>query len=94
MQDPKVINYITEALTGTKDDYFVGNCEWRNGTRSDIVLEPKSSVDLPPIIVEIQHTVNNNFLKRAVGYCLQASSRFGVNPVLLIICVGKLNQEI
>lgn len=94
IQDPKIVNYITEALTGTTDGYFVGNCEWRNRTRSDVVLEPKSSVDLRPIIIEVQSNVNNEFLKRAVGYCLQASSRFDVDPIMLIICVEKLNQEI
>jgi hypothetical protein len=50
VQEPRVINYITEALTKTKNDYFIGNCEWKNGTRSDMVLEPKcSTLDLPPI---------------------------------------------
>lgn len=33
VQDTKVLNYITEALTSTDDDYFVGSCEWKDGTR-------------------------------------------------------------
>ncbi|CEP19293.1 hypothetical protein [Parasitella parasitica] len=95
IQDAKVLNYITEAITGTENDYFVGNCEWKNGTRSDVVLQPKSSsMDLPPIIVEIQHTVNKQFMRRAVGYCLQAYSKFDVEPVLLISCSETLSEEI
>ncbi|EPB87867.1 hypothetical protein HMPREF1544_05396 [Mucor circinelloides 1006PhL] len=58
IQDPTVINYITTTLANTQNDYHVGNSKWSDGTRSDVVLEPKSSVlNLPPIIVEIQHTV-------------------------------------
>ncbi|RCH93419.1 hypothetical protein CU098_010935 [Rhizopus stolonifer] len=49
VQDTKVLSYITKAITSTENDYFVGNCEWKNGTRSDVVLQPKSSsMDLPP----------------------------------------------
>ncbi|KAI9366379.1 hypothetical protein BD770DRAFT_438527 [Pilaira anomala] len=58
LRDPKVINLITESLVKTTDDYFIGNCEWKDGTRSDMVLEPKNAFsDLPPLIVEIQHTI-------------------------------------
>ncbi|KAG2194134.1 hypothetical protein INT47_004204 [Mucor saturninus] len=38
IKDKKTMNLITEALTGTTNDYFVGNCEWDDGTRSDLVL--------------------------------------------------------
>ncbi|CAO3701880.1 unnamed protein product [Rhizopus stolonifer] len=95
VQDAKVLNYITEALISTEDDYFVGNCEWKDGTRSDLVLQPKSSsMDLPPIIVEIQHKVNKKFMRRDVGYCLLANLKFDVEPILLVVCVGTLNEEI
>jgi hypothetical protein len=95
VQDAKVLNYITEAITSTEGNYFVGNCEWKDGTLSDVLLQPKSSsIDLPPIIVEIQYYVNKKFMRRAVGYCLQANSKFDVEPVLLVVCVGTLSEEI
>lgn len=91
---PKVINLITESLVKTTDDYFIGNCEWKDGTRSDMVLEPKNALsDFPLLIVEIQHTVNKAFMKRAVSYCLQAFARYHKDPIILIICVEKLNQD-
>ncbi|KAL9536564.1 hypothetical protein MBANPS3_012560, partial [Mucor bainieri] len=95
IQDPTVINYITTTLANTQDDYYVGNCEWSDGTRSDVVLEPKSSVlNLPPIIVEIQYTVNQLFMKRAVNYCLQAFKRYKVDPIILIVCVNTLHSYV
>ncbi|CAO3633147.1 unnamed protein product [Mucor hiemalis] len=94
LRDPKVVNLITESLVKTTDDYFVGNCEWKDGTRSDMVLEPKNAhSDLPPLIVDIQHTVNKAFMKRAISYCLQAFTRYHKEPTILIICVEKLNQD-
>ncbi|KAI7886884.1 uncharacterized protein EV154DRAFT_521070 [Mucor mucedo] len=94
LRDPKVINLITESLVKTTDDYFIGNCERKDGTRSDMVLEPKNALsDLPPLIVEIQHTFNKAFMKRAVSYCLQAFAICHKDPIILIICVEELNQD-
>lgn len=59
-----------------------------------MVLESKNALsDLPPLIVEIQHTINIAFMKRAVNYCLQAFIRYHNDPITLIICVEKLNQD-
>lgn len=79
---------------GKNNNYFIGNCEWKDGTRSDMVLEPKNALsDLPPLIMEVQHTINKAFMKRAVNYCLQASTIYHNDPIILIICVEKLNQD-
>lgn len=95
LADPKVMNIITQSLTGTSNNYFIGNCEWSNGTRSDMVLEPKSPHSgLPPLIVEVQHTVNLGFMKRAVSYCLQAYMRYDNEPTILIFCVEQLQHDI
>ena len=86
IRDPKAINLIAESLTGTTDHYFIGNCERNDGTRFDMVLEPKSAhSDLLPLILEIQHTVDLAFMKRAVNYCLQASTRYDIEPIILTI---------
>ncbi|KAL4211741.1 hypothetical protein AB4K20DRAFT_2012270 [Rhizopus microsporus] len=95
LADPKVMNIVIQSLTRTNDDYFIGNCEWNNGTRSDMVLEPKSAHSgLPPLILEIQHTVNLAFMKRAVSNCLQAFTRYDSEPTILIICIEQLQEDI
>ncbi|KAI9273213.1 hypothetical protein EDC94DRAFT_644492 [Helicostylum pulchrum] len=74
--------------------YIVGNPEWDNGTRSDVVLEAKSSVlDLPPIIIEIQPTVNSLFIKRAINYSLESFNRHKLDPIVLIICTDTLSSD-
>ena len=65
------------------------------GYLKNSVLELKSSsLDLLPIILEIQYNDNMRFMRRAVDYCLQAFSSYSVESILLIICVRTVHQEI
>ncbi|KAI9243421.1 hypothetical protein BY458DRAFT_561218 [Sporodiniella umbellata] len=94
LRDPKVINLITKSLVETTDNYFVGNCKWEDGIRSNMVLEPKNALsDFPPLIVENRHIINKAFIKRAVNCCLKAFKRYHSDPIILIICVEKLNRD-
>jgi hypothetical protein len=67
------------------DAYRIGDAEWDHGLRSDVVYEPMHvSLDQPPIIVEVQATVNADFMNRAAHYCIMAYCRYKVLPILLI----------
>lgn len=44
--------------------------------------------------MEIQHTINVAFMRKAVNYCLQAFARYTFEPIILIICVEKLHEDI
>ncbi|CEP12604.1 hypothetical protein [Parasitella parasitica] len=81
-----VKNIITRTLMDTNGDaYRIGDAEWDHGLRSDIVYEPMDvSLDQPPIIVEVQATVNADFMNRAAHYCIMAYRRYKVLPILLI----------
>jgi hypothetical protein len=76
------LNIITKALLNTTDEHIPESSEWPNGTRSDVVFVPKSADTGPPIVIEFQRTVDKKFMKRAIGYCLQASKRFGADPTI------------
>lgn len=79
-------NIITKAsLDVNGDAYRIGDTEWDHGLRSDVVYEPMHvSLDQPPIIVEVQATVNADFMNRAAHYCIMAYCRYKVLPILLI----------
>ena len=56
------------------------DCEWING-RGDVVFAPIiQSADLPPIVVEIQNTVDTEFIRRIMNYCWNAQSKFDMKP--------------
>ncbi|KAL0078180.1 hypothetical protein J3Q64DRAFT_1757166 [Phycomyces blakesleeanus] len=91
-RDPLVVNIITKALLNIEDRYLPESTDWPNGTHSDVVLVPKSTdSSLAPIIIEFQQVVDKKFMKRAVGYCLQAYKRFEIEPILLVICIKSLS---
>ncbi|KAI9009953.1 hypothetical protein CLU79DRAFT_710911 [Phycomyces nitens] len=92
IRDPKIISIITDTLSNVQGDYAIGDSEWDNGTRSDIVLEAKSpTLELFPIIIEIQHTVNSLFMKRVIGYSFQDFERYRLDHIVLIICTKTLS---
>ncbi|CAO3614987.1 unnamed protein product [Cunninghamella blakesleeana] len=93
-RNPSVVKIISSALIDNNhNDYIVGESEWPNGCRSDLVLEPKALLGLPPIIIEFQQSVNKVFLKRVIQYSLQAYNRYQVDPIVLIVCLKTFQQS-
>ncbi|KAI8977227.1 hypothetical protein BDF20DRAFT_820962, partial [Mycotypha africana] len=86
LKHPDVRSIITRALMDTNGDaYRIGDSKWDHGLRSDVVYEPMHvSFDQPPIIVEVQATVNADFMNRVAHYCIMAYRRYKVLPILLI----------
>jgi hypothetical protein len=95
VRNPIIVNIITKTLLNSQDEYIPGESEWDDGTRSDLVLEPKTPLlHLPPIVVEFQHTVNIPFIKRAINYCLKAYNRYQNDPICLIVCIDTLSVDV
>ncbi|KAJ8656906.1 hypothetical protein O0I10_007503 [Lichtheimia ornata] len=95
ISNPAVFNIITRYILNCNNDYDVGNCEWSDGSRSDIVLVPKATtLDLPPLIIEIQQRVDVKFMKRVIKYALEAYKRYQRDPIILIICVDTVHDDV
>ncbi|KAK4520628.1 uncharacterized protein ATC70_006506 [Mucor velutinosus] len=86
LKHPFVKNIITVAILDVNgDNYRVGDAEWPDGSRSDVLYEPLDrSLKQSPIIVEVQRTVDVNFMARVVHYYVMAYRRYQVFPVLLV----------
>ena len=93
-RQPLVLNIITKYILNITNEYIPESCEWANGTRSDVVLVPKSVDTCPTIVFEFQGTVDKKSMKRAVGYCLQASKRFGTNPTISMVCIESVQDSV
>lgn len=61
---------------------------------SDVVFVPKSVDTGPTIVIEFQRAVDKKFMRRAIGYCLQGSKRFGTNPAILIVCIESIQGSV
>ncbi|KAG1448618.1 hypothetical protein G6F46_011302 [Rhizopus delemar] len=70
--------------------------EWANLMKSDVVYAPIShrDRDLPPILVEIQHTMNMKFYLRVNEYCLQILKEYPVAPIVVVVCINSTTQDI
>lgn len=79
---------VVKTVTGVDgDSYPVGECEWQDCSRSDVVYTSKNNT-LLPIIIEVQHTVNLSFIKRAIKYCTLAFKRQNTLPTIVIFCIN------
>ena len=70
--------------------------EWPNLMKSDVVYEPFSYKNrcLPPVLIEIQHTVDLKCYQRVIQYCLQMIKRYPVLPIVIIIGITNTTQDI
>lgn len=79
-----------------KEKYIAVTTEWPNLMKSD-VLYASSNIknnSLPPILVEIQHTVNLQFYRRVNEYCLQIIKEYHIPPIVVAICINETTQNI
>ncbi|KAG1144952.1 hypothetical protein G6F38_005988 [Rhizopus arrhizus] len=85
-----VKSVATKAIVDIDGDaYRIGDAEWDDGTRSDVLYEPVNEfLQQPPIIVEVQTTVDAEFMNRAVHYCVMAYRRYKTLPTLLIFATN------
>ncbi|KAG0929667.1 hypothetical protein G6F57_012291 [Rhizopus arrhizus] len=95
-QNQFTIDLITTSLLSSPSGtYTIGGNMFIDGTECDILYIPHSAdlANLPPVIVEIQHTVTREFMCRAVQYCLNVYKRFHVLPILFIVCISKTESK-
>ncbi|KAI8329859.1 hypothetical protein BC941DRAFT_486844, partial [Chlamydoabsidia padenii] len=98
LQEKDVVNIIVENLIGLegRDHYNPWPPQWPNGKISDIVYMPAYDAPrkYPPIIVEIQHTVDVAFMFRLMSYCQQLFRQQKIVPVVLIFVVSQIKHEV
>ncbi|KAG1442953.1 hypothetical protein G6F56_010852 [Rhizopus delemar] len=99
LNNKTIINIIVNELLGSdvpNNTYISASTEWSDGTRSDAIYIPKNEVthDLPPILVEVQHQVDQRFMLRLINYCANIYERYEVLPVVLVFVVEKFSNTI
>ncbi|KAI9273664.1 hypothetical protein BY458DRAFT_489322 [Sporodiniella umbellata] len=99
LNNKTIINIIVHELLGSdvpNSIYIPGSTEWPDDTRSGAIYIPKNEVtdDLPPILVEVQHQVDQRFMLRLIKYCANIYERYEVLPVVLVFLVEKFSNTI
>ncbi|KAL0078385.1 hypothetical protein J3Q64DRAFT_1824822 [Phycomyces blakesleeanus] len=89
-----VIDLVVGELLDVPDGtYMSAETEWQNASRSDILYKPRLAIQnsLPPILIEIQLTVNEPFMQRLVSYSQSALSIYKTYPIVLIVCTDRVS---
>ncbi|KAL0085777.1 hypothetical protein F4703DRAFT_1942379 [Phycomyces blakesleeanus] len=97
LQEKQITNFIVEYVIGTraKDKYRANPPEWINGSISDVLfICNEYDSTLPPVVIEVQHVVDDNFMRRLLGYCLSLEKQSGVLHIVLIFPISSIRFEI
>ncbi|KAI8393778.1 uncharacterized protein BYT42DRAFT_609548 [Radiomyces spectabilis] len=96
LQTTEAKRIIIEAMIGqsANNHYSPRPTVWPNGLNSDVLYATESSNDNPPVLVQIQYAVNNDFLHRVVGYCKEIFAEYGASPVVLVIAIHECSRQI
>ncbi|KAG1277496.1 hypothetical protein G6F66_012278 [Rhizopus arrhizus] len=92
MNDKTVSIFVGSNITNNL--YHSASTEWSDGTKSDVLYVPTEvSDDQPPILIEIQNSVDQAFMIRLIQYCTRVYERFQVLPVVLVFVVVKFSSK-
>ncbi|ORY90493.1 hypothetical protein BCR43DRAFT_413489, partial [Syncephalastrum racemosum] len=62
-----IVDMVSEVLLDVPlAAYTTGNVEWKDDSRSDVMLVPGAHRHYPPILIEVQQAVNEEFLDRVI----------------------------
>ncbi|KAG2197657.1 hypothetical protein INT47_002364, partial [Mucor saturninus] len=75
----------------SSDSYSVTPTEWADGSRSDMVY---ASNKFPPILIEVQYQVNQEFILRLIKYCSNIYMRYKSSPIALVIVTKSFSSAL
>ncbi|KAI9480301.1 MAG: hypothetical protein EXX96DRAFT_562020 [Benjaminiella poitrasii] len=88
-----VMDLVASELLDIGDGNYVNaGTEWHNGSRSDVLYVSRDGIlnSLPPILIEVQLTVNEAFMHKLVQYSQSALQLYRSYPVVVVFCIDKV----
>ncbi|OBZ82374.1 hypothetical protein A0J61_09577 [Choanephora cucurbitarum] len=75
--------------------YTDRSTEWPNGQCSDVLFATvEVTAFLPPVLVEVQNTIDLKFIQRVVRYCLAIKKEHGHLPVVVAFGIHPTNPNV
>ncbi|KAI7891628.1 uncharacterized protein EV154DRAFT_507367 [Mucor mucedo] len=94
LKTQEVMDIVVGGLLNVpKGTYTSAETEWHNSSKSDILYKPRLAAQssLPPVLVEVQLTVNEPFMQRVVSYAQNAMNTYKLYPIVLIFCIDRVS---
>ncbi|KAI8389468.1 hypothetical protein BD560DRAFT_481002 [Blakeslea trispora] len=74
--------------------YSARPTEWAGRSKSDVVYAANvSSASLPPILIEVQHTITSEFIDRLINYSLSVKKCFKAKPIVIVFGTHATRAE-
>ncbi|KAI9498044.1 hypothetical protein BDB00DRAFT_867699 [Zychaea mexicana] len=91
LQDQSIPNLVSKAIVSNPNNTYVASFT----SFSDGAICDGSYFfgKFPPIVIEVQQIVNENFMSRAICYCLNVYQQFKEYLVLVIYCVKNVASK-
>ncbi|KAG0162088.1 hypothetical protein DFQ30_003871, partial [Apophysomyces sp. BC1015] len=79
-----------ELLDAPNGTYTLADGDWNNA-RSDVLYMSNLPSSFPPVLIEVQNTINDLFLQRLVTYSLNVVKTYHALPVVLVFGINKIS---
>ncbi|KAG0853219.1 hypothetical protein G6F16_007736 [Rhizopus arrhizus] len=91
--DPMILRDPIDASIPA-NTYVVAQNEWTDGSRLDVVYASpiKTTESLPPILIELQYQVDQDFMLRLIKYASHTFKRYKVLPIILVIVTKSFSS--
>ncbi|CEP10968.1 hypothetical protein [Parasitella parasitica] len=92
LSDSEIMRIVIQSLLGEDvppDCYSVAPTDWADGSRSDMVY---ASTKSPPILVEVQYQLNQEFMLRLIKYGSNVDKRYKALPSVLVIVTKSFSS--
>ncbi|KAG1515230.1 hypothetical protein G6F52_009736 [Rhizopus delemar] len=72
------------------DLYTAGQTDWVDGSKSDALYVSKLEITdaTPPILIEVQNKVNQDFISRLIRYSTFVYSRYKLLPIVFVVAIN------
>ncbi|KAI7881389.1 hypothetical protein K492DRAFT_161632 [Lichtheimia hyalospora FSU 10163] len=97
LKDPRVVSIVVSTIIGESAQHLYAPryCQWLDGSRGDVLYAPiVCTPEFPPLVVEVQLTLDPSFIRRLTTYCWNASDAYQVKPIAVTFCIQAARSEI
>ncbi|CAO3612760.1 unnamed protein product [Cunninghamella blakesleeana] len=96
LQDSQVINSIVKVIVGDEaaNKYTPEPTKCIDGTHCDVLYSSNLYPSFPPVIVEVENKVNDDFIRRLMGHSLSVIKKYSMLPIVLIFSITFMRSDI
>ncbi|RCI00723.1 hypothetical protein CU097_015470 [Rhizopus azygosporus] len=97
LRHPSVRNIIVNAVLGSEvcSQYADRSTEWPSGRCSDVLFASiEVTISLPPVLVEVQNTIDLKLIQRVTEYCLAINKEHGTLSIVVVFGIHPTKSSI